>query len=93
MELLQQGVILLLPPPSPRSSSNKRVPSHISALHQAQMDIPQLEVHPPCFSYPDIPCPMDTQYIGKYDVGKDNGPLRVPSPVEDPPIIPLLGLP
>ena len=57
----------------------------IGIPHQARMDTPLLEVHPPGDPRPDLLGPADSQRFCKNNVGEDEGPLRVPTPAEDPP--------
>ena len=45
--------------------------------------IPLSEVHPPSDYLPNIPGPADAQCLGKYNMGKDEGPLGVITPVEN----------
>ena len=57
----------------------------IGIPHQACMDTPLLEVHPPGDHQPDLLFPADTQRLCKNNMGEDEGPLRVPTPAENPP--------
>ena len=62
-------------------------PFHLGVPHQARMLAPLPEVHVPGDSGPDLPGPADAQHLCENDVGKDEGSLRVPTPVEHPPPI------
>ena len=60
------------------------IPFCLSVSHQAFMETPIPDVHPPVDLCPDLPCPTDTHNICKDDVGKDKGLLGVPGPPEYP---------
>ena len=53
--------------------------------HQACVETPLPEVHPPGDLRLDLLCPADAQRLRKNDVDKDKGYIRVPTPVENPP--------
>ena len=48
------------------------------------MNTPLPEVHPPCDPGPDLSGPADAQRLRKNGMGKDEGYLGVPTPVENP---------
>ena len=57
----------------------------LSIPHQSRVETPLPEVHPPGDPFLDILFPADTQYLRENDVGKDKGPLGVPTPTKSPP--------
>ena len=47
------------------------------------MDTFPLEAHPPYYSGPNFSRPADSQFLSVYDMGKYEGSLEVPTPVEN----------
>ena len=60
-------------------------PFRLSVSYQAYKETPLPEVHPPGDSCPDLPGPTDNQRLREYDVGKYEGPLRIPGHPKHPP--------
>ena len=59
-------------------------PLRIGIPHQARMETPLPEVHPPDDPDPDLLCPADAQRLRKNNVGKDEGFLGVPTRAKNP---------
>ena len=77
------GLILLLP-----YTGGSALPGGLLCIgipHQACVETPLQEVYLPGDPGLDLFCPPYTQRIFKNDMGKDDGPLRVPGPPEYPP--------
>ena len=62
------------------------IPLQLRIPHQACVDSPLPEVHPPIHPCPYLSGPEDAQHLGDDYVSKDEGPLGVTSPSEYPPI-------
>ena len=59
-------------------------PFRLSIPHQARMETPLPEVHPPGDPCLHLLFPMEAHCLCKNDVGKEDGSLRVTSPSENP---------
>ena len=86
MVALGYRFILLLP--ATGGSALPGAPFRLSTPHQARVETPLPEVHPPGDSGTDLLCPADAQHLCKNNVGKDEESLGVPTPTEYP--LPLL---
>ena len=60
-------------------------PFRLGVSYQACMETPLLEVHLPGDPCPDLLGPTETQRLREDNIGKDEGPLGVPTPSENPP--------
>ena len=74
-------ILLLAPTDGPALPCS---PLRLGTPHQARMYNPLLEVHPPGDPLMDILFPAEAQRLFKNDVDGDKGPLRVPTPTENP---------
>ena len=59
-------------------------PFHLGIPHQARLETPLSEVHPPGYTRPDLLGPADDKRLCEDDVGKEKGSLGVPTPVHYP---------
>ena len=82
--VVAQGYRLLLLLPATGGPALPGFPFRLCVPHQACVETPLLEVHLPGDPRPDFPGPTDAQRLRKKDMGKDEGSLGVPTPVENP---------
>ena len=75
------GIVLLLPVGGGPALSG--IPLRLGFPHKACILSPLLEDHVPHDLRPDLTGPADAQHLREDDVGKDEGSLRVPAPVEN----------
>ena len=59
-------------------------PFRLSIPHQTPVQTPLPEVHAPRNPGPDLLVTVDAQHLCKSNVGKDEGSLRVLTPIENP---------
>ena len=80
MVALGYRFILLLP--ATGGSALPGAPFRLSTPHQARVETPLPEVHPPGDSGTDLLCPADAQHLCKNNVGKYEESLGVPTPTQ-----------
>ena len=82
--MLAPGYRLLPPLSTAGGPSLPGDPFRLGAPHQACMENPLPELHPHGYRRPYFLGPTGTQRLREYDVGKDEGSLGVPTPVDYP---------
>ena len=60
-------------------------PFFLGIPHQTRVKTPLPEVHAPCDPGPDLSGPADAQRLCKNNMDKEEGYLRVPTTIENPP--------